>query len=88
MAQGNLDNVEQDIRNLLAEILETDPVSIDGNAKFVKDLGMDSMMALEILAGIEKKYRIVIPEETLPKFTDLNSTIKLVKDLLGVKVKR
>ena len=78
-------NVDQDIRNLLAEILETDPKSIDGNASFVKDLGMDSMMALEILAGIEKKYRIVIPEETLPKFTDLNTTIKLVKDLLAKK---
>ena len=86
MAQVNY-NVEQDIRNLLAEILETEPASIDGNANFVKDLGMDSMMALEILAGIEKKYRIVIPEETLPKFTDLNTTIKLVKDLLTTKVK-
>jgi acyl carrier protein len=83
MAQVNLNNVEQDIRNLLAEILETDPQSIDGNASFVKDLGMDSMMALEILAGIEKKYRIVIPEETLPKFTDLNTTVKLVKELLA-----
>ena len=86
MAQVNY-NVEEDIRNLLAEILETNPGSIDGNASFVKDLGMDSMMALEILAGIEKKYRIVIPEETLPKFTDLNTTIKLVKDLLTTKVK-
>ena len=88
MAQPNYNNVDQDIRNLLAEILETDPASIDGNANFVKDLGMDSMMALEILAGIEKKYRIVIPEETLPKFTDLNTTTILVKELLGSKAKR
>ena len=85
MAQVNIIQVDQDIRNLLAEILETDPQSIDGNASFVKDLGMDSMMALEILAGIEKKYRIVIPEETLPKFTYLNTTIKLVKSLLDKK---
>ena len=85
MAQVNIIQVDQDIRNLLAEILETDPQSIDGNASFVKDLGMDSMMALEILAGIEKKYRIVIPEETLPKFTDLNTTIRLVKELLDQK---
>ncbi len=79
---GKKIDVEKDIRELVAEILETEPSSIDGNANFVKDLGMDSMMALEILAGIEKRYRIVIPEETLPKFTDLNTTIKLVKDLL------
>ena len=78
-------NVEKDIRALVAEILETEPDKLDGNASFVKDLGMDSMMALEILAGIEKKYRIVIPEDLLPKFTDINKTVSIVKDLLTKK---
>lgn len=77
--------VEQEIRALVAEILETEPEEVNGNAKFVQDLGMDSMMALEILAGIEKKYKVVIPEEMLPKFTDLNTTIRLVKELLEQK---
>lgn len=76
------DNVEQEIRGLVAEVLEVEPGDIGNNANFVKDLGMDSMMALEILAGIEKKYRITIPEDMLPKFTDLDSTIKIVKDIL------
>lgn len=78
-------DVEKDIRNLVAEILETQPEEIDGNASFVKDLGMDSMMALEILAGIEKKYRIAIPEDTLPKFTNLNQTVIIVRDILNKK---
>jgi len=77
-----IDDLEQDLRKLVAEVLESDPKSIDPNAGFVKDMGMDSMMALEILAGIEKKYRIAIPEEMLPKFTNLNQTIKIVKGLL------
>ena len=83
---GSNINVEKDIRELVAEILEVDdPGEIDGAANFVKDLGMDSMMALEVLAGIEKKYRIVIPEDTLPKFTSLNQTVKIVKDILNKK---
>ena len=83
---GSNINVEKDIRELVAEILEVDnPSEIDGAANFVKDLGMDSMMALEVLAGIEKKYRIVIPEDTLPKFTSLNQTVKIVKDILNKK---
>jgi acyl carrier protein len=76
-------NVEGDIRNLVAEILETEPAEIAGDARFVQDLGMDSMMALEILAGIEKKYRIVIPEEMLTKFVNLNTTVQIVKNILG-----
>ena len=79
----NAENLEQEIRELVAEILEEEPENIAGDANFVKDLGMDSMMALEILAGIEKKYRIVIPEDMLPKFTDLNTTVALVKDVLN-----
>ncbi len=75
-------DVEKDMRALVAEILETEPDQLDLSAKFVKDLGMDSMMALEILAGIEKKYRIVIPEDMLSKFTDLDATIKLVTEIL------
>jgi len=82
---GTSINVENDIRELVAEILETEPGKIDTNAHFVKDLGMDSMMALEILAGIEKKYRIVIPEETLPKFTSLRATITIVEGILKKK---
>lgn len=75
-------DVEDDIRKLVAEILEVEPHEVNAEAHFVKDLGMDSMMALEILAGIEKKYRIVIPEDTLPKFTSLNKTAEIVRDLL------
>ncbi|MFP4473378.1 MAG: acyl carrier protein [Candidatus Omnitrophota bacterium] len=75
-------NVEQDIREIVAEILEEEPETIEGDANFIKDLGMDSMMALEILAAIEKKYRIAIPEDMLPKFTDINTTVGLVKGVL------
>ena len=75
-------NVEADLRALVATILEVEPDTIDAQASFVKDLGMDSMMALEILASIEKKYKIVIPEETLAKFTSLSQTVKIVQDML------
>ena len=82
--RGNA-NVAKEVRELLAEILETEPDKIKGDANFVKDLGMDSMMALEMLAAIEKKYRIVIPEESLARFTSLNQTVELVKELLTKK---
>ena len=80
--QASKFNVAKDIRDLVAMIIEVEPGEINGDASFVKDLGMDSMMALELLASIEKKYRIIIPEDTLPKFTSLNRTVAIVEDLL------
>jgi acyl carrier protein len=78
-------NVEADLRELVATILEVEPDTIDEQASFVKDLGMDSMMALEVLASIEKKYKIIIPEETLAKFTSLSQTVKIVQNMLEKK---
>jgi len=78
-------NIEKDLRELISEVLESEPDEIDASADFVKDLGMDSMMALEILAGIEKKYRVAIPEDMLPKFTSLNETARIGKDILANK---
>lgn len=78
-------NVEQEIRAIVAEILEEETDVIKNDAHFVKDLGMDSMMALEILASIEKKYRIVIPEESLSKFVNLDETVKVVSEILNHK---
>ena len=78
-------NVEQDIRELVAEILESEPQEIGIDAHFVKDLGMDSMMALELLAAVEKKYRVVIPEDALPNFTNLRTTVSIVEGILKKK---
>ncbi len=78
-------SVENRIRELVAEILEEEPENIKNDAHFVKDLGMDSMMALEILASIEKLYRIAIPEESLTKFTNLDETVKVVSEILQKK---
>ncbi len=72
-------NVDQQVLELIADILEMEPGKIDPNAHLVEDLGMDSMMALEILASIEKKFRIKIPEEDLPKITSINRVIELTK---------
>ena len=72
-------NVEQEVRELIADIIEMEPDKIEPDAHLVEDLGMDSMMALEILATMEKKFKIRIPEEDLPKITTLNHAVELAK---------
>ncbi|MDP3143106.1 MAG: acyl carrier protein [Candidatus Omnitrophota bacterium] len=78
-------NLEQEIKVLISEVLETEPGKINPQAKFVDDLGMDSMMALEILASLEKKYKITIPEDMMPKFTSLEQTVSILQGLLAKK---
>jgi acyl carrier protein len=67
------------VKELIAEIIEQDPESIDPDAHLVEDLGMDSMMALEILASLEKRFKIKVPEEALPKITTVNRAIEITR---------
>jgi len=75
-------DIENEIRNLIAKILEIEPEKITPEARFVEDLGMDSMMALEIVAAIEKKYKVTIPEEKLTKMGSLKDALELVKEYI------
>ena len=76
-------NLEQSLKQIIAEILEVEPDTITPQANFVEDLGMDSMMALEVLASIEKKYKLRIPEENLSKITNLNKTVEIINKFLN-----
>jgi len=74
--------LEKELREIIAKIVEIEPDKITLEAKFVEDLGMDSMMALEILAAMEKKYRIQIPEEKLNMLRSLKDAVKLTREYL------
>lgn len=80
-----MDKLELELRDMIAEIAEKEPDEILPDASFVDDLEIDSMMALEILACIEKKFKIVIPEESLPKISTFNQTVSLVREIQAKK---
>jgi acyl carrier protein len=80
-----MENLETEVKNMIAEILETDPAKISPDARLVEDLGMDSIMALEILVALEKKYKIAIPEEKLPEIKTVNAAIAIAREYLQAK---
>lgn len=72
-------DIDQEVRGVIAGIIEMKPDDIDADANLVKDLGMDSMMALEILAALERRFKIKIPEQELPKITTLGRAVDVTK---------
>ena len=74
--------LEKKIKSIIAEVTEVDERKIGLNTDFVKDLGMNSMAALEILATIERTCGIEVPEESLPEIKNLKNVIALTKKLV------
>jgi acyl carrier protein len=79
MAHENLLN---ELRDVFTEITELDEIPAD---KSLKDLGVDSMMALEIVTAIEKKYAIKIEESELAEVSTLERAARFVVAKLAAK---
>ena len=80
----SVENLEKDITAIVAEVTELEESEIweKRDADFFKDLEIDSLLALEILALIEKKFKVQIPEEKLVDITSLNATIEMTRSTL------
>jgi acyl carrier protein len=75
-------NIKEEIKKLVADITEVPIESLTEDAKFAEDLGVDSMRALEIVASIEKKYKVIIPEREIPTVRALSDIYKLLEKIL------
>ena len=73
------DDLREKLRAIVAEVAEIEEVP---DSTPFKDLGIDSMMAIEIVADVERSYSIKIPEEQLEQVTNLDSVVKLVQSHL------
>jgi acyl carrier protein len=76
------ETLKEDLRALVAEIAEKDEIP-DG-ATF-KDLGIDSMMGVEIVAAVERQYQIKIDDDEINDFKDLTSAYAMVVRKLEAK---
>ena len=76
------ENLKEELRALVAEIAEKDEIP-DG-ATF-KELGIDSMMGVEIVAAVERQYQIKIEDDELAGFKDLEGAYALVVKKLQAK---
>lgn len=73
-----MDTTERnELRTMIAELIEVDDFSDDEH--FVRDLGVDSMMALEIVSRIEKRYGIRISEESLRQIATFNDVVQVTE---------
>ncbi|MFM1919440.1 MAG: hypothetical protein RLZZ303_1074 [Candidatus Hydrogenedentota bacterium] len=57
------ENTVQTIRNIIAERLDRKIEEITDNARFVDDLGADSLDLTELLMALEEEFNIEIDDE-------------------------
>jgi acyl carrier protein len=77
-----IDTVENAIVAIIAEISGFEENEITPEKNFFKDLEVDSIKAIEITVAIEKKFKVSVRDEDVPKITTVKEAVELVKFLL------
>ena len=77
MSDNNLDD---QLRELIADVLEIEPEEITDTSLFAEEHGADSLRAIEILAGIEKTFDVEIPQDELSRMVNLESVRAIVQE--------
>lgn len=75
------DQLSKEIKSLVAKVIKIPEEKINPNANLFTDLGVDSLLGVEIFAALDKKYGIEVPEDKLRSINTLNDIIELVRTL-------
>ena len=78
-------NVEKEIVSIISDVSGLNAEDITPEKNFFKDLEVDSIKAIEITVAIEKKFKVSIRDEDVPKITTVKEAVELVNSLLNQK---
>jgi len=78
-------NVEKEIVSIISDVSGFDENEITSEKNFFKDLEVDSIKAIEITVAIEKKFKVSVRDEDVPKITTVKEAVELVNNLLKQK---
>ena len=76
-------NIEERVKEIIAEQLGIEPRQIKLESKFVEDLGADSLDVVELIMAFEEAFNIEIPDEDAEKIQTVKDVVDYIKAKLG-----
>ncbi len=73
-----MSNTMDKISDVIADKLGVEPSKITPEAKFVEDLGADSLDTVELIMQLEDEFNIEIPDEEAEKLTTVGSVAEYI----------
>jgi acyl carrier protein len=78
-----MDQKLEEIREIVAEVLELEPREITDLGDFREQYEADSIRAIEILSRLEKKYKVEIPQSELPEMQNVQAVYQVMARYAG-----
>ncbi|HYM80268.1 MAG TPA: acyl carrier protein [Candidatus Limnocylindria bacterium] len=70
---------EDRVKEIIAKELEVDPKQVTSEAKFIEDLGADSLDIVELVMALEEEFGLDIPDEDADKLKTVGDAMNYLK---------
>ncbi len=68
------------VKSIIAEQLGVKKEEVTEGAKFIDDLGADSLDTVELVMALEEEFGIEIPDEDAEKMVTVNEAVKYIEE--------
>ena len=74
------DNIESQVVDVIVEQLGVDREKVTPDAKFIDDLGADSLDTVELVMSFEEKFSVDVPDEEAEKLKSVSDVVAYIKE--------
>jgi acyl carrier protein len=72
--------IEQKVKDIIVEQLGVNADQVTTNAKFIEDLGADSLDTVELVMALEEEFNIEVPDEVAEKLQSVGDVVKHIEE--------
>jgi len=73
-------SVEDKVKEIIVEQLSVNEEQVTQEAKFIEDLGADSLDVVELVMAFEEQFGIEVPDEDAEKLQTVGDVVTYIKD--------
>lgn len=77
--------VREEVKKTIMEKLGVDENQVTDEARFIEDLGADSLDTVELVMAFEEKFGMEISDEEAEKLTTVGAAIKYIEEKISKK---
>jgi acyl carrier protein len=75
--------IDQKVKDIIVEQLSVNPEQVTTEAKFIEDLGADSLDVVELVMAFEEEFGVEVPDEEAEKLLTVGDVVKYIEDKLS-----
>ncbi len=72
-------SIEEKVKSIIVEQLGVNEEQVVTDAKFIEDLGADSLDTVELVMAFEEEFSIEVPDEEAEKLQAVGDVVKYVE---------